>query len=188
MDITKIEGYREDMTAEEKLELLKNYEPSVPEGYIKKELFDKKASEIAQLKKELKARMTEEEKKEAERTSTIEELKAELESLKKEKSIAKYKANLLSIGYDDKLAEETAIALADGEIDKVFASQKILVENLKKAAKASKVADEPNPPAGSRAEIKVDYTKQIEEAIAGSDLLTAVRCTRLQQQAEQKGD
>lgn len=71
IDIASIEGYREDMTPEEKLALLENYE--IPEtkadysGYVKKDVFDKKASEAAGYSKELKAlkeaAMTEEQKK-----------------------------------------------------------------------------------------------------------------------------
>lgn len=43
IDITKMEGYREDMTAEEKLALYSSYE-FTPDytGYVKKDVFDKK--------------------------------------------------------------------------------------------------------------------------------------------------
>ena len=66
INITEPEGYREDMTAEEKLALFENYElpeppqpqePDLP-GYIKKSQFDKVASEAAQYKKQLREAMS----------------------------------------------------------------------------------------------------------------------------------
>ena len=62
IDLTKIEGYREDMTAEEKLALLDKYEAPGADytGYIKKDTFDKTASELAEAKRKLKEKQTEE--------------------------------------------------------------------------------------------------------------------------------
>lgn len=56
IDITKMDGYREDMTAEEKLALYSSYE-FTPDytGYVKKDVFDKKASEAAELSRNLKS-------------------------------------------------------------------------------------------------------------------------------------
>ena len=51
-------------------------------------------------------------------------------------------------GYDEKLAAETAKALADGDMEKVFANQAIHLENVKKAAAAAALANDPKPPAG----------------------------------------
>ena len=60
IDITKLEGYKDDMTAEEKLALYEAYEIAEPsyEGYIKKDTFDKTASELAQIKKQMKEKMS----------------------------------------------------------------------------------------------------------------------------------
>jgi hypothetical protein len=150
-DFTILDGYREDMTAEEKLDLLKNWESPAPDlsGYIKKELFDKKMSELADAKKQLKEKMTEDELKEAERLEAEATLKAELEALRKDKAVSESKAKFLGLGYDEKLAAETAKALADGDMDKVFANQQIHIENVKKAERASALAGDPKPPAGS---------------------------------------
>ena len=150
-DFTKLDGYREDMTAEEKLDLLKNWKPAEPDlsGYIKKELFDKKVSELAEIKKQLKEKMTEDERKEAERLEAEAALKAELEALRREKTVSDSKARFLGLGYDEKLAAETAKALADGDMDKVFANQQIHIENVKKAERAASLAGDPKPPAGS---------------------------------------
>ena len=80
IDITKLEGYKDDMTAEEKLKLYESYEIAEPsyDGYIKKDTFDKTASELANVKKQLKDRMSEDEVKEAERAQKDAEIMEEL--------------------------------------------------------------------------------------------------------------
>ena len=86
------------MTAEEKLALLDAYEVPEPDltGYIQKSAFDKTASELAEAKRQLKAKLTEEEQKEAERAATAKALQDELETLRKEKTVSAYVANFLS--------------------------------------------------------------------------------------------
>ena len=67
-DWSKIEGYREGMTDAEKLELLEKVGlPEPTQGMIEKVKFDKVTSELADMKKQLKERMTEDERKESER-------------------------------------------------------------------------------------------------------------------------
>ena len=150
MDITKLEGYREDMTAEEKLELLKGYEPPAPDytGYVKKELFDRTAAEVADWKRKHNALLSEEERREAERAAKAQEIENELNELRKSKSISDNKSQYLALGYDEQLAGETAKAFADGDMEKVFANQKAFVETLKKAERAAALADMKDPPAG----------------------------------------
>jgi len=166
IDFTKIEGYREDMSAEEKLALLEKWEP---DGWVKKEVFDRTASELAEYKRKLKEKMSEEERKEAERQEAEAALKAELESLRKEVAITKNKAKFLSLGYDEKLAEDTARAMADGDFEKVFANQAIHLENVKKAAIAAALANDPKPPAGGGGGAEI--TKEQFDAMGYSDRL-----------------
>jgi hypothetical protein len=150
-DFTKLAGYKPEMTADEKLALLEKYEPPAPDltGYIKKDTFDKTASELAEAKRQLKAKMTEDEQKEAERIAAETAIKAELEALRKDKTISDSKAKFLGLGYDEKLAAETAKALADGDMEKVFSNQQIHIENVRKAERAAALASDPKPPAGS---------------------------------------
>jgi hypothetical protein len=167
MDITKLEGYKPEMTAEEKLALLEKWEPDTS-GLIRKDIFDKTASELAELKRQLKARMTEEEQREAERKAADEALQVELETLRRDKTISESKAKFLGLGYDDALATETAKALADGDMEKVFGNQAIHLENVKKAATAAKLADESVPPAGQGASLEdqkeLEKTNKIRQA------------------------
>ena len=56
IDVKKIEGYK-DLSLEDKLKALESFEIPDPDysGYVKKDLFDKTASELAEKKKELKS-------------------------------------------------------------------------------------------------------------------------------------
>ena len=68
IDVTKIEGY-ETMSAEEKLKALEELEIDTKEftkGYVKKEVFDKTASDLAALKKKDRENLSETERLKAE--------------------------------------------------------------------------------------------------------------------------
>lgn len=62
IDVSKIEGY-ENMTPEQKIAALEGYDTPDPDysGYVKKDVFDKTASELAEKKKQLQAKLTEDE-------------------------------------------------------------------------------------------------------------------------------
>lgn len=186
-DWTKIAGYREDMTADEKLALLdaqeednqppaepepENQPPTQPEPeqqpvkpsphMISKVQFDKVASELAKVKKELRARMTAEEQKEADRMANDEAMRLELESLRREKTLSNYKASYLSQGYDERLADEAATALADGDMDTVFALMKKQATNNEKALRAKILKEIPVPPAGETPSTDMEKQKEME--------------------------
>ena len=170
IDTSKIENYT-NMTAEEKLAALEafEYEADNSDAERLKAAVSKANSEAAELKRQLKARMTEDEQKEAERLAAEAAIKAELEALRKDKTISDSKAKFLGLGYDEKLATETAKALADGDMDKVFANQQIHIDNVKKAAAASALAGDPKPPAGSSGGAKI--TKEQFDAMGYSERL-----------------
>jgi hypothetical protein len=109
IDTSKIENYA-NMSAEEKLAALEafEYEPDNTDVERLKAAVSKANSEAAELKRQLKARMTEDEQKEAERAAKEAEKDALLESLKKDKAVSESKARFLGLGYDEKLAAETA--------------------------------------------------------------------------------
>lgn len=189
MDITKLEGYSETLTPDEKLALIQKYEPPAPDltGYIKKDMFDRTASELAEAKKTLKTKMTEDEQKEADRVANETTLKNRLAELEKETAMSKHKSDFLGLGYDDALATDTAKALADGDMTRVFANQKIHIENVKKAERAASLAGDPKPPAGSApGAAAIDYSKEIAAAQANSDFGTAAMLMRQQQEANMK--
>lgn len=148
IDTSKIEGYAE-MTAEEKVKALEGYTLADPDysGYVSKATFDKTASELAQTKKDLKARMTEEEIAKAEHEAELKKYKEQAETLQREKNISENKAKFISLGYDDELASETAEALEKGDFATVFKNQQTVIENVKKVAKGEAMAST-TPPVG----------------------------------------
>lgn len=156
-DFTKLDGYKPEMSPEEKLALLDKYEAPAPDysGYIKKDSFDRTASDLAEAKRKLKEKQTEDERKEAERLEAEAAIRAELEALRRDKTISDSKARFLGLGYDEKLAAETAKALADGDMEKVFSNQQIHIENVRKAERAAALANDPKPPAGSGGDAKI---------------------------------
>ena len=145
----KIEGYK-DMTLEQKLAALETYEVDEPDysGYVLKETFDKTASELANTKKQLREKMSAEELKAKEDAEKWDELIKERDALLREKTIAGHKANYLALGYEEKLATETAEAMANGELDKVFANQKKHIEAVEKKIRADVLKDTPKPEGG----------------------------------------
>lgn len=173
IDWEKLEGYREDMTAEEKLSLLENREstqkqepapaPKDMKGYISKAQFDKVASDLAAANKKLRAKMTEEEQKESERLAQQEAIEQELKQLRHEKTVSTYKANYLSLGFDGDLAVDSAEAMADNDMERVFANLKKHTEALKKSLTAEIMKNTPVPPAGD--EQNADLKKQKELAM-----------------------
>lgn len=114
--------------------------------FVDKKTFDAKASEAADLSKRLKAKMSEEEQNAAERDAKWAEMEAKLKALELEKTISTYKASYLAMnGYDEKLAEDTAKALAEGDMAKVFANQQKANAAYEKKLRADLVKQDPKP-------------------------------------------
>ena len=171
IDWSKIEGFREDMTPEEKLELLENQpEPEKapapdPKSYISKAKFDEVSSQVAALKKELKGRMSEDEQKELERQTKVNEMETELNELRREKKIASYKASYLAQGFEEKLADQAAVAMVDGDSDTVFSAMQQHQKAMEAAITAKLLKDSPRPPAGDMPPTEEDQSRQQINAI-----------------------
>ena len=146
IDVTQIEGYAE-MSAEDKLKALEGFDIPDPDysGYVKKDLFDKTASELAEKKKQLKDKMTEDEQKAQKEQEEREELQSKYDKLLRESEISKHKAKLVALGYEETLADETAVAMVDGDMEKVFANQKKHLDSVEKRVRADALKDTPKP-------------------------------------------
>lgn len=143
----QIENY-ESMTPEEKVAALEAYEPDMS-GFVAKAVFDRKASEAAELSKQLKSRMTEDEAKAAQEAADRAALIERAEKAEKALAETKYVAAYVSMGYDEKLAQSTAAAMVKGDTDTVFKNQKIHQENREKALRAELLKQTPLPAAGN---------------------------------------
>lgn len=163
IDVTKIEGYA-DMTAEEKLKALEEFDMPDPDfsGYVKKDLYDKTASELAAKKKELKDKLSDDEKEKLEREQAAQELQSNYDKLLRETNISKATARYLALGYDEKLAAETAEAYVDGDTEKVFANQQKAQAAFEKKVRAEALKDTPKPtPDGDSKTMTLDKLRKM---------------------------
>lgn len=146
----KIEGY-DSMTADQKVEALQNYqfEDHTAEVQRLQNAVTKANGEAAEWKRKHSALLTEEERAKQERE---EQAKAILErnvELEKELSRLKHKAQYVSLGYPEDLADSTAQAMVDGDITTVFKNQKAFLEAHDKDLKKQLLEGTPKPPAGT---------------------------------------
>lgn len=167
IDWSKIEGYSEDMSAEDKLALLEQHsdgsppaDPKKTKEYIAlKAQLDKTSSELAGAKKQLRTKMTEDEQAKADREAADQKVQEELETLRREKALGQHKASYLAMGYDEKTAEAAAIAMVDGDNAALFAAMKKHGETFEKALKDKLLNDTPEPPAGEPGDAESDGVK-----------------------------
>ena len=154
-----IENY-ENMSTEEKLAALEAYEPDMS-GYVSKATFDKTASEAASYKKQLREKMSEDEARLAKEAEERSALLARVEELEREKAVSGYYSSFLALGYEEKMAKASAEALANGDMEKMFAYHKSFAAGLEKAIRAEMLKQTPPPPAGDSepAMKKADFAK-----------------------------
>lgn len=176
IDVSKIEGYAE-MTPEQKLAALEGYEIEVEDTTKIKESLNKASHDVAEYKRQLKEKMTEQERLEAERKEKDAEKDALLKSLLKEKDVSKYQAEFLKNGFDSELALKSAEALADGDFTTVFANLKIYTEGLSQKVKAEVLRNTPTPKGGTDLNTltkeqveKMGYTERVKLKNENPDL------------------
>ncbi len=140
IDTSKIEGY-DAMTPEQKLDALTKFEIPEPDysGYVKKDQFDKTASELAKIKKEKSAAENDTKTKETE----LDSLKKMVEELQKDKQIATYTAQFIGSGYGEEDANARAQAIIDGDIAKAIEIEKKFLGEYEKKIKADLMKGSP---------------------------------------------
>lgn len=166
IDTSKIEGF-EAMTAEEKLAAVLKVE--VPDAvdlskYVAKDVFDKKASEAANLSKQLK---------DAKPASEVQQLQDRIAEMEKREKIAEYKSKYLEQGYDKELAAETAQAVFDGDMAKVFENGEKFKAALEQKIKED-LMNKTRKPDGTGGDEKktdaaVERAKEIARASSGGE-------------------
>ena len=169
------DAYKEGMTVEEINAALEGIEmPTDNSAEIDrlKNALSKSNSEAADYKKQLREKMSAEEIKAKEDAEKMEALIKERDALLREKTVAKHKANYLALGYDEKLADDTAEALANGDLDKVFANQKKHNESVEKKIRADVLKSTPAPEGGKGSDTmtkekfsKMDIAEQYKYSI-----------------------
>lgn len=198
MDLKTLLGdaYKEGMTIDEINAALadKNFvDPATLPKSVSKDLFDKTASELAKVKKELKdlqeSTMTADEKLKAElEKATTAQLtyKKELSKLRAKEIFvsaglteADYSSILDAVVSED---EETTKARAKSMVD-LISAQKAAVE---KAVKAELLKGTPKPPAGTGGDTDEAFEKEIEAARANGDMATVAALIRQRAMSEKK--
>jgi DNA-binding transcriptional MerR regulator len=198
MDLKTLLGdaYKEGMTIDEINAALadKNFvDPATLPKSVAKDVFDKTASELAKVKKELKdlqeSTMTADEKLKAElEKATTAQLtyKKELSKLRAKEIFvsaglteADYSSILDAVVSED---EETTKARAKSMVD-LISAQKAAVE---KAVKAELLKGTPKPPAGDGGDTDEAFEKEIEAARANGDMATVAALIRQRAMSENK--
>ena len=154
------DAYKEGMTLEEINEALESIElPTDNSAELEKlkNALSKSNSEAADYKRQLKEKMSADELKAKEDAESREKLQNDYDELLKKVTVSENKAKLLALGYDDALATETAEAMVNGEIDKVFANQKKHLDAVEKKVRSEILKDTPKPDGGSS---EVTMTKE----------------------------
>lgn len=193
------DAYKEGMTFEEIEAALADKElvdPSTLPKSVSKEVFDKTASELSKVKKELQAlkeaSMTAEEKVQEELNKAQDLQKTYAKELAKLKAKEIFvEAGLIEKDYASLL---DAVVSEDEEVTTTRAKAMVAVINAQKqaveqAVKAELLKGTPKPPAGGGGSIgKVDYEKEIAEARERGDMVTMAALIRQQQMAEKQNE
>lgn len=162
IDVSKIEGY-EGMTPEEKVAALEAFESPDPDysGFVRKDVADKYASEAAKYKKELREKMGAEEAAKIQQEEDRKALLEEINALKRERGIDKSVAKLVEMGYPTDMATASATAIADGDLETLFANQAKFHSMLEKKIRAEVLKETPSPaPGQGKTEInKTEFKK-----------------------------
>lgn len=153
-DTSTIENF-DAMTAEEKLDAL--LKADIPEQvdmskYILKDQFDKKVSDLNSQNKKLKDQMNAEQQKKIEEDEAkaaeaqkFADLESKYQELLKNSTLKEHTISLTGLGFDEKLAGETANAIVDGDASKLFANMKKFLENYRKAVEKELMDKTPGP-------------------------------------------
>jgi hypothetical protein len=142
------DAYKEGMTLEEIEVALADVE--LPEDQTAeverlKAALSKSNSENAEWKKKHREALSEEERKAQETADLIKQLQEENATLTRDSNISKHKARFLGMGYEESLANDAAVAMTDGDMEKVFSYQQKHQEALEKKIRADALKGTPKP-------------------------------------------
>lgn len=150
------DAYSEGMSIEDIENALENIE--LPEDNSAevdrlKSALSKSNSEAADYKRQLKAKLSDEELKAKEDADKWADMEEKYNALLKKDAISTNKAKLLALGYEESLADDTAEAMFNNDYDKVFANQKKHIDAVEKKARSEKMKDTPKPEGGSSSNV-----------------------------------
>ena len=142
------DAYKEGITVEEIESALADVElPDDQSAELKrlKEALTKSNSENAEWKKKHREALSEEERKAQEMADRMKQLEEQNATLLRESNVSKHKAKFLGMGYEEALASDAAVAMADGDMEKLFSYQLKHQEALEKKIRADALKGTPKP-------------------------------------------
>ena len=142
------DAYKEGMTVEEIESALADVElPADQSAEIErlKAALTKSNSENAEWKKKHREALSEEERKAQETADLIKQLQEENATLTRDSNVSKHKAKFLAMGYEEALASDAAVAMTDGDMEKLFSYQQKHQEALEKKIRADALKGTPKP-------------------------------------------
>ena len=180
-DTSTIEGYAE-MTPEQKIAALEAIEMPEPDytGWVKKDVLDKTASDLAEWKRKYNSTLSEAEQAKQAAEEAQKATNDRLAELERKDKIATAKDAYIASGFDVALALATAEAEVDGKMDVVRANFVKHTENMKAALKDEAIKKVPAPPAGDPKLPDVDYAAEQAKAMADGNPALAAYYARMQ--------
>ena len=142
------DAYKEGMTLEEIEAALADVElPADQTAELErlKTANSKLSSENADWKRKHREALSEEERKAQEVADELKQLREQNEKLVRESNVSKHKAKFLGMGYEEALASDAAVAMVDGDMDKLFTYQQKHQEALEKKIRADALKGTPKP-------------------------------------------
>lgn len=142
------DAYKEGITVEEIESALADVEiPTDNSAEIErlKAALSKSNSENAEWKKKHREALSEEERKAQEMADRLKQLEEQNAQLVRESNVSKHKAKFLGMGYEDALANDAAVAMADGDMEKLFSYQQKHQEAFEKKIRADALKGTPKP-------------------------------------------
>lgn len=138
---------------------------------------DSLSSENAGLKKQVNAKMTEEELRAQAKQDENDEIKKELSELRREVALNKATKRYMSMQMPEELAAKVAQAELDGDMDTVTTTINSFVQAQKKEVEEKVTADlyakMPIPKSGN-GDGQIDYERQYQEKLASGDISGAI--------------
>lgn len=190
--IEDLQGYTEEMSDADKLNLLLNYDIPAPDysGYVKKEVFDETAGDLSKYKKKCKAleaaNMTEAEKNE-QAAKEAEQIKTEYD---KKLAALELRETLMAHGFTSEDYGNIAFPdIADVEVAKQFATSLCAAMQAKINAAELKIKDsllgnDTPPESGNASTAYADYMARYNEAVKQNNYFEMAKIT---QEAAEKG-
>ena len=142
------DAYKEGITVEEIESALADVElPADLSAELEKlkTANSKLSSENAEWKRKHREALSEEERKAQEVADELNKLREQNAALLRESGVAKHKAKFLGMGYEEALANDAAVAMTDGDMEKLFSYQQKHQEALEKKIRADALKSTPKP-------------------------------------------